>query len=204
MRLPAAIDAARPSIGGTASAIEARAAAPPFPADHGLSRGWSARGSIRSQGNIPSEWRPPKCPRQDGDANLGSKEKSGALSQHNCRPVVCSLAAGEEIDMPYTVQTEAARVAIAHRERDAEIERINGQIDARLRELAVAQGYVVGPNALVKLASDDVVIRRLILEQVVREHVCERLISGGYVPIIELGEPGEPARWRPPDSISHD
>ena len=93
--------------------------------------------------------------------------------------------------MPYTVQTEAARVAIAHRERDAEIERINGLIDARLRELAVAQGYVAGPNALVKLASDDVVIRRLILEQIVREHVCERLIGGGYVPIIELGEPGK-------------
>jgi hypothetical protein len=106
--------------------------------------------------------------------------------------------------MPYTVQTEAARVAIAHRERDAEIERINGQIDARLRELAVAQGYVAGPDALVKLASDDVVIRRLILEQVVREHVCERLISGGYVPIIELGEPGRPARWRPPEGIPHD
>jgi hypothetical protein len=105
--------------------------------------------------------------------------------------------------MPYTVQTEAARAAIAHRERDAEIERINGQIDARLRELAVAQGFVAGPNALVKLASDDVVIRRLILEQVVREHVCERLISGGYVPMIELGEPGEPAHWLPPEGIPH-
>jgi hypothetical protein len=45
---------------------------------------------------------------------------------------------------------------------------------------------------LVKLASDDVVIRRLILEQVVREHVCERLISGGYVPMIEPGEEGIP------------
>jgi hypothetical protein len=38
----------------------------------------------------------------------------------------------------------------------------------------------------------------------VREHVCERLISGGYVPIIELGEPGEPARWRPPEGIPDD
>ena len=41
--------------------------------------------------------------------------------------------------MPYTVQTEAARVAIAHRERDCGFERINGQIDARLRELAVTR-----------------------------------------------------------------
>jgi hypothetical protein len=81
--------------------------------------------------------------------------------------------------MPYTVQTEAARVAIAHRERDAEIERINGQIDARLRELAAVQGYVAGPNALVKLASDDVAIRRLILEQIVREHVCESMCARG-------------------------
>ena len=45
-------------------------------------------------------------------------------------------------------------------------------------------------------ASDDVVIRRLILEQVVREHVCERLVSGGYVPMIEPGEPA-PARGIP-------
>jgi hypothetical protein len=48
----------------------------------------------------------------------------------------------------------------------------------------------------------DVVIR-LILEQVVREHVCERFISGGYVPMIELGEPGEPAHGLPPEGIPH-
>jgi hypothetical protein len=48
-----------------------------IPADHGLSRGSSASSSIRSHGNIPSEWRPPKYQRQDGDANLASKEKSG-------------------------------------------------------------------------------------------------------------------------------
>ena len=47
--------------------------------------------------------------------------------------------------MPYTVQTEAARVAIAHRERDAEIERINGQIDARLRELPLRKVMSLDP-----------------------------------------------------------
>jgi hypothetical protein len=41
--------------------------------------------------------------------------------------------------MPYTVEAEAARVAIAHRERDVEIKRINGQIDARLREFGLSR-----------------------------------------------------------------
>ena len=41
--------------------------------------------------------------------------------------------------MPYTVEAEASRVTIAHRERDVEIERINGQIDARLRELGLSR-----------------------------------------------------------------
>jgi hypothetical protein len=47
--------------------------------------------------------------------------------------------------MPYTVQTEAARVAIAHRERYVQIERINGQIDASYGSWPLRKGLSRDP-----------------------------------------------------------
>jgi hypothetical protein len=102
--------------------------------------------------------------------------------------------------MPYTVTTEAARIAIARRELRDALAEIDRKLKARLLVLAAAHRVREDdPAALAKLGRDDDEVRNLVVERLCHEVICDVNIEQGCTPTI--GEPGEPIRWSWPQDM---
>jgi hypothetical protein len=96
--------------------------------------------------------------------------------------------------MPYEVQTEAMRVALARQEAADAMAEIERKMFARKRALIAA-----GANTkakFIKAAAADEQFRALFFRKVTTEFWRDRCIEDGLVPTIT--EPGEPIRWRRP------
>lgn len=104
--------------------------------------------------------------------------------------------------MPYTVTSEAARVAIARRELRDALAEIDRKLKARLRALAAAHHVREDDHAaLAKLGRDDDEVRNLVVERLCHEVMCDVNIGQGFIPT--LGEPGEAILWRLPQDTPH-
>jgi hypothetical protein len=86
--------------------------------------------------------------------------------------------------MPTTITTEAARHAIAERQRARYKEDTDRQISARLAELGV-QPSVMGVAALAALLKRDPVLKTLGLLEFAHERLIRFYIENGCVPTIQ-------------------